>query len=145
MINTLTKSKLGGKGLFQLMCPWHSPSWREGRAGTQSKKLDTGDKIKAMEEHCLMAAPHGLLSRFYNTGPMGGTIHKGLGPPASVIDQANDLQSSLQAYLVGHFFFLNWGSPFPNDARLCWPKPNQEHSQHNALHALLNLGFHPSP
>lgn len=35
---------------------------------------------------------------------MAGTIHNGLGPPAS-IDQANDLQSSLQAYLVGHFFF----------------------------------------
>lgn len=36
---------------------------------------------------------------------MGGTMHNGLGPSASVIEQANDLQSSSQAHLVGHFFF----------------------------------------
>lgn len=39
--------------------------------------------------------------------PMGGTMHNKLGPPASVIDQANDSAVFLMGPSGGAFSFLN--------------------------------------
>jgi hypothetical protein len=63
----MSKSKLGRKGLIWLMCPYHCPSVKEVRAGTQTGhgSLKAGADAEAMEEYCLLACSHGLLSLLF--------------------------------------------------------------------------------
>lgn len=53
VINTMTKSNLGGKGLIWLIVD--SPSSREVRTGTEGRGLEAGSRSETLEEHCSLA------------------------------------------------------------------------------------------
>lgn len=46
---------LGRKDLFQLSFPYHSPSWKEIRVGTQDRNMVAETKAEALEESNLLA------------------------------------------------------------------------------------------
>lgn len=46
----MAKSNLGGKGLFLLIAPHHSPSLKEIGEGIQGKDLEAGTEAEVVEE-----------------------------------------------------------------------------------------------
>lgn len=100
----MIKRRLGAKGLF------HSPSWKEVRAGTQA----------GMEECYSLTCSSWfaqLLSYIYlrTFSPGIGTTHSGPGPPTSIINK-KILQTCPWAILMWHF--LNRSFLFLNDSGL---------------------------
>lgn len=76
MIDTMTKSNFGRKGLFRLK--GYSLSLRESE-----QELEAGTATEAMEECCLLIVPHGLFSLlafvvvvvlFSETGSQSGVL-----------------------------------------------------------------------
>jgi hypothetical protein len=51
----MTKGNSGQKGLVSFIFPYHSPSLKEVRAGTQGWNLEAGSEALAVEECCLLA------------------------------------------------------------------------------------------
>ena len=75
---------------------------QESQAGTHGQNLEEGTDAEIMEEHYLLARPSLLpLSQCSDTiqghVPRGGTIHSGLGTPASITNQENDPQTCTEA------------------------------------------------
>lgn len=103
---TLTKSGLGRKGVIWL--PGYSSSSGEAEAGTWRREVEQDN----MEEHCLLAYPHGLLTLLsYKTQdhlPRGGTAHHGLGHPSSLIRKMADRSVWLRQFLSWSSLFLKW-------------------------------------
>lgn len=92
------------KGVISLILPHHSPL-KAVCARTQDRKLEVGADVEAMEGTAYWFAPFGLLSLFsYNTQDHksrdGSTPKNELGPPASVINQANAPQANRSGLLL---------------------------------------------
>ena len=91
----MTKSKLWRKGLIWII--GYSPSSGDAKAGTQGGNLEAGIGAETMEDSCLLASPHGLLSLL-------SCIYLGLGLPPLITHQV----SAPQAYrpvFWGHFLY----------------------------------------
>jgi hypothetical protein len=71
----------GGKDSFNLIC--HSPSWKEAKAETKDRSLETGSEARAMEERCWLTLFHALACFFQRTQdlPRGSTAHSELANP----------------------------------------------------------------
>lgn len=66
VINAMTRSNWGGKGLFHLTV--YSSPLEEARAGAQGRTLELGIEAETMENAIYWFAPHGLLGlNFFST------------------------------------------------------------------------------
>lgn len=52
---------MGGKGLFHVTLPHHSPSVRKVRAGMQEGNLEPGTEAEAVKERFVLACSHWLV------------------------------------------------------------------------------------
>lgn len=89
VINTVPKSNLGGKSLFQLTVVESSTKGRQGK--------NLRYQVEAMEE---LASHYLLCLIFYaiqDHSPRDGSTHIILCPPASILNKENVSQASLQA------------------------------------------------
>lgn len=115
---------------YLLIFPCHKPSFREAKAGTQSRTVQTGIHAENMQQYyfsdfLLMAFSASLL---YNTEPplQGGTIQSGLDPPMSTVNRDN-VPNRLAYRSIWWKHFVSWGSFFLDDSSMCqsWQKTNQ--------------------
>lgn len=69
VINIKAPNHLEKKEMMSLI--EHTPSLREGKARTQSRKLEASTEAESMEEHCLLACFPSLaqLALLYGSGP----------------------------------------------------------------------------
>lgn len=102
--NTITKSKQGGKGLFQFIV--NITGYHQGKSG---QELEQGKNLKAGSGTGRMV-PIGLIlmdwSVCFVIAPWGGTTHNDLGSPMSITNQEN----GPQAFLVEVFSQLRLSS-----------------------------------
>ena len=94
------EAERGGKGYFSLPVPSHAPSWREDRAGIQGRNAEAGTETEAVRVGASWLAPHSfprLLSYTAQNHKPRDDGDSELGPPTSVVNQENALQTCLQA------------------------------------------------
>lgn len=90
---TMTKNNLGGKNLVYLTTP------RSQSSTTESQGRNWSRDCRTLHAPLACSACFSYMSQVH----LGSTIHNGLGPSASVINQENTSQACLQNSLV------NWG------------------------------------
>lgn len=111
VINAMTKSNLGGKGLFHHTLCNDSLSLSEVKAGDQGRNLNVGTEAETMEEHSLLNCFSWAIYLAYldtsSSLPRDGTDQSELDPPPPVSSQDNALKIHPKANMVKIVAFLS--------------------------------------
>lgn len=116
---TTTKATWGWKGLFGLYTLGSQPN--EGSQGrTQGRNLEEGTEVEAMEDAASCLAPHAWLNLAFSDTqdylPKGGTTHRGLAAPSSIIVEEKCPPGLLDYRTTWEGHFLSSGFLFSDNS-----------------------------